>query len=267
MTAPSSDFALSEERRNRLRHTLARPSSARFTLRRRHVDIFYASEMENLPEGCKVLDLGGVRKSSMPGQFNITRYNLDVITLNIQQSANPHVIARAEDLPFPPATFDAVTCSEVLEHVHDPRIVLDEIARVLRPRGRLLLTVPLHYHIHASPHDYGRYTDFFWTETLTGKGFSIDRMEKQGLYWSVLLDFFFLPLNAGSSASRSILWRKFLKALLRWPLTWARRWATARESDKNLVNHPIYAQYTTGYGIVAHLEKATTEPVAGKLDS
>jgi SAM-dependent methyltransferase len=45
------------------------------------------------------------------------------------------------DLPFPEATFDAVACVSVLEHVAgERRAILDSIARVLRPGGRLVLT-------------------------------------------------------------------------------------------------------------------------------
>jgi SAM-dependent methyltransferase len=45
-------------------------------------------------------------------------------------------------LPFADATFDVVVCSEVLEHIHDHRGVLAEIARVLKPGGRFVASVP-----------------------------------------------------------------------------------------------------------------------------
>ena len=47
---------------------------------------------------------------------------------------------RAESLPFPNDTFDAVCCLEALEFMMDPRAVLHELARVLRPGGLLVLT-------------------------------------------------------------------------------------------------------------------------------
>ena len=48
----------------------------------------------------------------------------------------------ALDLPFADGTFDVVVCSEVLEHIHDYRGVIEEITRVLKPGGRFVASVP-----------------------------------------------------------------------------------------------------------------------------
>lgn len=45
-------------------------------------------------------------------------------------------------LPFADAVFDTVVCSEILEHVFRPDLVLREVLRVLKPGGRVVLTVP-----------------------------------------------------------------------------------------------------------------------------
>jgi len=45
-------------------------------------------------------------------------------------------------LPFAVDSLDAVVAASVLEYVQDPAVVLDECARVLRPGGVLLCTVP-----------------------------------------------------------------------------------------------------------------------------
>ena len=61
-------------------------------------------------------------------------------------------------LPFPPASFDYVICTEVLEHAQFPQLLLDEMRRVLRPGGRIFVTVPFSARVHHIPHDYQRFT-------------------------------------------------------------------------------------------------------------
>lgn len=52
------------------------------------------------------------------------------------------VQADATLLPFAPLSFDGVICSETIEHIEDDSAVIAEIARVLRPGGALVMTVP-----------------------------------------------------------------------------------------------------------------------------
>jgi SAM-dependent methyltransferase len=78
--------------------------------------------------------------------------------------------ANAGLLPFPEGAFDLVLCNSVLEH--EPRFwrILDEVRRVLSPRGTFAVGVPgfsrkgsqgrtetLHY--HGFPEDYYRFSD------------------------------------------------------------------------------------------------------------
>jgi len=56
---------------------------------------------------------------------------------------------------FEPASFDAVCAWHVIEHLHEPRQVLQEVARILRPGGELLLSLP-NYGCWE-PHVFGEY--------------------------------------------------------------------------------------------------------------
>jgi len=50
-------------------------------------------------------------------------------------------------LPYPDASFDYVTCTEVIEHLQNPFNALRECARVLRPDGVLVLSTPNYMNI------------------------------------------------------------------------------------------------------------------------
>ena len=62
-------------------------------------------------------------------------------------SSHPHpnraVACDATRLPFIDQSIQTVICSEVLEHIEKDEAVLDEISRVLKPGGELLLTLPM----------------------------------------------------------------------------------------------------------------------------
>lgn len=72
--------------------------------------------------------------------------------------ASPDLFADATMLPIKEDSVDCVVLLEVLEHLEHPRRALHEIVRVLRPGGRLLLSMPFLYPIHDAPHDFQRYT-------------------------------------------------------------------------------------------------------------
>jgi len=55
-----------------------------------------------------------------------------------------HVQDIASPLPFPSASFGAAFMTDVIEHVFDPRFIVQEICRVLGPGGQLLISTPYH---------------------------------------------------------------------------------------------------------------------------
>jgi len=73
--------------------------------------------------------------------------------------------------PIDSATIDAILCTETLEHVCEPMLLLEEAARCLRPNGRLILTVPFAARWHFVPHDYWRYTPSSLKSLLERAGF------------------------------------------------------------------------------------------------
>jgi len=98
---------------------------------------------------------------------------LELDTPENRRSSRADVYYDGGPLPFPDASFDAVISNEVLEHVFEPDVFIADIARVLKPGGRLLLTVPFVWDEHEQPRDYGRYSSFGLTALLGKHGFAI----------------------------------------------------------------------------------------------
>lgn len=63
-------------------------------------------------------------------------------TAKINFPGHIYLVADATCMPFISNYFDTVICSEVIEHVTNPKMVFSEIQRVLRPHGELILTTP-----------------------------------------------------------------------------------------------------------------------------
>jgi SAM-dependent methyltransferase len=68
----------------------------------------------------------------------------------VAPGADLRLLADDGSIPLEHGSVDLVWCSEVLEHVADGSHLLQEARRVLRPRGRILVTVPFHGRVQAA---------------------------------------------------------------------------------------------------------------------
>ena len=96
--------------------------------------------------------------------------------------SNPRadVHGSADSLPFADASFDVVLCTQVIEHVPEPRAVLAECARVLRTGGTLIVSAPQYWELHEAPHDYYRFTPVGLEHLVRGCGLAVVETLRQG---------------------------------------------------------------------------------------
>lgn len=217
-----------------------------YSLRRYFVDEFHFRQVPTLPSGSLVLDLGG-NKIRKRGQFDIERYNLHMIYADLSADRRPDVQADAACVPFKDACFDNIICSELLEHVPDPCLVLREAYRVLKPAGCILICVPFLVQAHADPLDYGRYTAYYWEINMKQVGFRNIQIEQQGLFFSVLVEMLRGWIQHIGLKKCPVLLRRLLSC----SIAWARRKALEWEADPNVKANTFYRRYATGYGIRA----------------
>ncbi|MBI3543214.1 MAG: class I SAM-dependent methyltransferase [Deltaproteobacteria bacterium] len=87
-------------------------------------------------------------------------------------------------IPQDDGSFDAILCTEVLEHVPDPLAALKEFSRLLKPGGTLILTAPFCSLTHFAPFHYSTgFSRYFYEKHLHALGFAIERLEENGNYF------------------------------------------------------------------------------------
>jgi SAM-dependent methyltransferase len=145
-----------------------------------------------------VLDIGAGTKPYAP---LYSRYFDRCVSTDVATS--PHdvscvdVIAPAESLPFDDASFDAIICTEVLEHCRDPAGALAEVRRVLRPGGRAFITTPFLVGLHEMPYDFYRYTPSALQALAENAGLLEVAIRARGDYLALLLLTVGYPFSKG----------------------------------------------------------------------
>jgi SAM-dependent methyltransferase len=103
-----------------------------------------------------------------------------------RRAKGPDVLYDGKTLPFDGGSFDTVISTEVLEHTPDPAALVGEIARVLKPRGTVILTAPFAFRLHEEPYDYFRYTPHGLTWLLERAGMRVVEIRPFGSVFAVV---------------------------------------------------------------------------------
>ena len=119
--------------------------------------------------------------------FSVDTYvGLDVDSESSRRLGVADHLYDGHTFPFVDGTFDSVLCNQVLEHVFNPDQFLGELGRILKPGGKLLLTVPFVWDEHEQPYDYARYSSFGLRALLERNGFKVLVHNKLGADVSTL---------------------------------------------------------------------------------
>lgn len=100
--------------------------------------------------------------------------------------SQPDVVGLALELPFVSASFETVLATQVIEHVPEPDRLLQEINRVLKPGGHLILTAPQYWRLHEVPHDYYRFTPYGLRHLVEASGLAPVLVKQQGAAWALV---------------------------------------------------------------------------------
>lgn len=108
----------------------------------------------------RILDVGcGERRVEKKLSPDSEYIGLDYLATASQwYGTKPHIYGDAARLPIADKCMDNVLVLDVLEHLPNPAACITELARVLRPGGRIVIQVPFLYPIHDAPLDFSRWT-------------------------------------------------------------------------------------------------------------
>jgi SAM-dependent methyltransferase len=161
------------------------PNTPRYRLER-----WLEEAARRTPAGSLLLD-AGAGDQRYARLFEHTRYE----TADFLQTASraeggfyktPTCVCDLTSIPVESDRFDVILCTQVLEHLPEPVKALEELCRVLRPGGELLLSAPLFYVEHEQPYDFYRYTQFGLRHPAERAGFEVRTIEWGDGYYSAL---------------------------------------------------------------------------------
>jgi len=97
------------------------------------------------------------------------------------------IISDITDIPEPDASFDAIMCVEVFEHLPEPIKAIRDFARLLKPKGQLIITAPFCSLTHFAPyHFYSGFNRYFFEKHLPDNGFEILELQENGNFFEYM---------------------------------------------------------------------------------
>jgi len=163
-----------------------------FNINETNRNIWLRKTLASLPKGTRILDAGAGELKNKPLCNHLQYVSQDFCQYEGKgdekglhpgkwDTSNIDIICDITAIPEPDSSFDAILCSEVLEHIPEPEKALDEFTRLLKPGGILILTAPFASLVHMAPYHYITGFSRYWYEYhLPKRGFEIIELTPNG---------------------------------------------------------------------------------------
>lgn len=154
--------------------------------------------LKKIPKNSKILDAGAGELDKKKYCTHLRYISQDFAQYNGQGDGHGlqtetwdqtklDIISDIAAIPVDDASFDAVMCIEVLEHLPDPLAALQEFSRIIHPGGYLVLTAPFCSLTHFAPYHFTTGFNRYWYEkNLPTYNFEIIELTSNGNFFSYL---------------------------------------------------------------------------------
>jgi SAM-dependent methyltransferase len=146
---------------------------------RRGIERFMMYASKKIKSGSLILD-AGAGPSPYKKFFKHCKYEATDFCNNFN---NLDFVCSLDKIPRKKEIYDAIVCTQVLEHVEYPQKVVSELYRVLRKGGTLFMTVPQGWGIHQEPYNYYNFTKYGIMSLLKNAGFRHFTIRPNGGYF------------------------------------------------------------------------------------
>ena len=138
-----------------------------------------------IPPGSMVLDAGAGDAPYKPLFAHAIYESADFEKVDRPYAKSTYVCDLSA-IPVSDHRYDYILFNQVMEHLPEPKVVLKELFRVLKPGGKMIYTAPLFYEEHDTPYDFFRYTQYAIRYLFEDAGFEIGRLDWMEGYYSTV---------------------------------------------------------------------------------
>jgi len=160
-------------------------------------EAWVAKALAELPAGSRVLDAGAGECQFRKYCAHLRYVSQDLAIYAGQGDVGLHmgkwdtsqidIVCDIVSIPEPDGAFDAILCTEVLEHLPEPARALKELGRILKDGGALIITAPFWSLTHFAPFHYATgFNRYFYEHHLSELGFEIVELTPNGNFFECI---------------------------------------------------------------------------------
>lgn len=156
----------------------------RFNPRRYAIESFVSESAVSLKKGSRILDAGAgpcpYKSKFIHCVYESTDFKDEHKILDF--------VCTLDKIPKNDEIYDAILCTEVLEHVEKPQEVINELYRITKKGGKLFLTVPQEWMVHQKPYNFYYFTNYGLESLAKNAGFRKYKIAPMGGWFWMIAD-------------------------------------------------------------------------------